>query len=102
MIDNRVPPCCCLNCGFELDAAFDTSLVERSPRPGDATICIICGHLMVFGNDLTLRELTDEEIKKFAGDPRIVRAQQARYETHKELHMEQIKHEHDGSSKTKH
>lgn len=70
----------CTNCGYELDAA--TVVAEEignktSPEEGDITICIGCGHLMVFDKDMVLRNPTDDEILKVAGDPRMVAVQKA-------------------------
>jgi hypothetical protein len=74
---NEVPQARCLNCNTMLDAASDL-LGDARPNIGDLTICIKCGHLMAFTDDLMLRELTDQEIKDYAGDPRIVKLQNAR------------------------
>ena len=48
------------------------------PKPGDFTICLACGHLMGFREDLTLRDLTSIEMLKVAGDKRILAVQRAR------------------------
>jgi hypothetical protein len=48
------------------------------PRLGDITVCFYCGHIMGFTDDLQLRELTDEEIHKVAGDPIVIKIQAAR------------------------
>ena len=37
---------------------------DSAPVPGDITICIYCGYLMAFTDDMTFRELTEEEIKE--------------------------------------
>jgi hypothetical protein len=94
-----VPTCTCLNCGYELDAAFDTAMEEAPPTPGDATICILCGHLMVFDDDLRLRQLNDEEIIQFAGDQRIVRAQRARLQALNDFATEATNNDHSGQTK---
>jgi hypothetical protein len=66
-----------LNCGQTLDG---TSAVgeDAVPDPGDATICIYCGHLMAFDVSLKFRELTDQEVRDIAGDERILIIQRAR------------------------
>jgi hypothetical protein len=51
---------------------------DAVPRPGDITLCLYCGHIMAFADDLTLRELNDEEAHDIAGDPRMLAAQWAR------------------------
>jgi hypothetical protein len=72
----RVPVSRCLDCGEKLDAAMDVE-ADNKPMPGDATICIRCGHIMAFADDLTLRALTDEEMEQVAGDFRIIKARTA-------------------------
>jgi hypothetical protein len=34
---------------------------EHRPNPGDFTVCVYCDRLMVFKDDLTLREPTNAE-----------------------------------------
>ncbi len=80
--DNRVPPSACTNCGMVMDDATgvtdDDHKGDIVPDPGDFTVCINCGHVMAFTNDLTLRDLTDIEIRMVAGDKRLIMIQQAR------------------------
>jgi len=64
----RVAASRCLNCGYELDAVSHVENETARPKPGDATVCL-CGHLMVFDDDMRLRAPTDAEIKDLAGDP---------------------------------
>jgi hypothetical protein len=80
--DHQVPPSVCTSCGLVMDGA--TGVAEDGhkgdivPDPGDFTVCINCGHLMIFNEDLTLRDLTDDEMIKVAGDKRLIAIQQAR------------------------
>jgi len=75
-----------LRSGERLPPPLYVQAPERAPRdtplnvqsPGDATVCLTCGHLMVFGEDLLLRNPTDAEIVKFAGDKRLLAVQWAR------------------------
>jgi hypothetical protein len=60
-----------------LDACSEAA-GNSTPGPGDITLCIYCGHIMAFADDLTLRELTNEEIYEVAGDERILKIQRAR------------------------
>jgi hypothetical protein len=84
--DVRLPPSPCTNCGKVLDAgnAVRETKAKRPrhrvvmPDPGDFTVCIDCGHVMAFGTDLRLRDPTDDELVKVAGDPRLLAIQQAR------------------------
>ncbi len=73
----RVPDCKCTNCGASLNGAFAVGEAgDVRPRPGDSTICIECGHLMIIADDLSLRDPNDAEIIELAGDERVL-AQQA-------------------------
>jgi hypothetical protein len=67
----------CVSCGKTLDAATLPE-GEDAPSPGDISLCLYCGHLMAYADDLELRNLTDEEMHEVAGDPHILRMQRAR------------------------
>jgi hypothetical protein len=67
----RIPDCKCTNCGKELSGAAGLGN-DDMPKPGDVCVCLDCGHVMAFADDLTLRNLTDEEIVEFAGRPEII------------------------------
>lgn len=47
---------------------------KGGPEPGDANLCIQCGHLMVFARDLSFREPTAAERAIFDRDPDIIKA----------------------------
>jgi hypothetical protein len=68
----------CINCGAALDAATGTEAGQDAPTPGSITICLYCGHLMAFADDLSFRPLSDAEIAEVAGDKRIIEVQKAR------------------------
>jgi hypothetical protein len=55
-----LPEMKCLRCDAVLNQASDNHEDSR-PEPGDFTVCLYCEHLMVFKNDLTLREPTNNE-----------------------------------------
>lgn len=80
-LDVIVPPSPCLGCGRINDMAAST-FGGRGPKPGDFTICIDCGHLMAFAEDMTMRNLTGIEMIEVAGREDIILVQQARMETH--------------------
>jgi hypothetical protein len=73
----RVLPSRCLNCDKLLDATTGVDH-RQAPRPGNYTICISCGHLMAFADDLSLRNLTDAEMIDIAGDPAVLAIMHAR------------------------
>jgi hypothetical protein len=58
----NLPPSPCTNCGKLVDSA--TALDgDHVPKPGDVTICLDCRHLMVFADDMTVRNPTDDEVR---------------------------------------
>jgi hypothetical protein len=70
----RHKSCPCLNCGKLVDSATRVEGGGLPPQPGDVTICLDCRHLMAYADDMSLRELTGEEIVEVAGDPVVVKA----------------------------
>jgi hypothetical protein len=80
--ETRLPLSHCLSCGRELDAA--TSLHGATPNSGDITVCMKCGHVMAFADDLTVRALTDAEMYDIAGDKEVLTVQRLLHELHKE------------------
>ena len=74
----RTPETKCLRCQHKVDAATHPR-DGSAPVPGDATICVYCGYLMAFTDDMTFRELTEEELKELPLDEvsRIQRARKA-------------------------
>jgi hypothetical protein len=61
----------CLNCGKEMDAATSYDH-DHIPHEGAIAICMMCSHIMSYGPDLKLRELTNAEILDVAGAPEIL------------------------------
>lgn len=66
-----LPESSCLCCGRKTNMASSVGC-DSKPSPGDVTVCIACGHLMAFADDLSLRDLTKDELLEMAGDERIV------------------------------
>ncbi len=64
----RVPETACLECGHKLDAIGTAGGAMRTPRPGEAVVCIQCGAAMTF-EDGRLRGFTDEEMEDLLADP---------------------------------
>lgn len=73
----------CPECGQVNDAASAvTELTKHSnpmlePESGDLSICINCGHFSIFGDDLKLRTMTEEEKVKWAGNPMLIQTSEA-------------------------
>ncbi len=53
----------CPTCGADLNAATAMSDPESSPSPGDLSLCIKCGELLVFDQDIKLA-LMSERVKQ--------------------------------------
>lgn len=69
-IDNLCPHC-------EYVSTLTTGLYEgagHKPNPGDASLCIKCGKVSVFGEDLRLRLPTEQEAAILFSDPRVMEA----------------------------
>jgi hypothetical protein len=75
----NVPMNTCLSCGIQANAATSVGYApNKKPTPGDVTVCFKCGHIMLFGDKLELREPTAKEAYAIAGDKRILAIQHAR------------------------
>jgi DNA-directed RNA polymerase subunit RPC12/RpoP len=72
----RTPGSDCLNCGKLMTGA--TGAGGRTPKADDVAMCLYCGHVMIYGDDLALREPTDAEMIDIAGDPELVAFSKAR------------------------
>jgi hypothetical protein len=70
MRDTRVRRSFCLHCGKELDCAMH--FANAVPNQGDFTVCIACGHLMVFGKKMRLRNPNRAEQIAIAGNPKLL------------------------------
>ena len=80
----RTPEIRCISCNERLDAVTSAMPEEATPNAGDLSICFYCGHLSCFNADLTMRELTSEEMYQVAGDKEILRIQRARARANRE------------------
>jgi hypothetical protein len=62
-----MPPQMCVECGLLFNAASPTGpdrhkgFRQPKPRPGNVSLCLNCGHLALYGDDMKLREPTAEE-----------------------------------------
>ena len=74
---HRIRASTCLSCGVINDAATGVDDSDK-PYPGAITVCLTCGHIMAYADDLGLRELTVQEQIDVAGDKRILAIQRGR------------------------
>jgi len=77
MKSTRIRPRRCLNCSHEMDVATCVS-GAHAPKPGDVTICISCGHIMVFDKRLRFRNPMPSEIPRIAANKELLAIQRAR------------------------
>ena len=61
IVTSDTPPSRCQLCFSEFNCATNIDGVPH-PQPGDLTVCINCGALMIYKPDYRLRLATDEEI----------------------------------------
>lgn len=71
-----LPEAQCPSCGKIVDRATVVGSRGR-PKPGDATVCIGCGEVALFGDDLQLRRPTTKEVAELKADFRIAAIQEA-------------------------
>ncbi len=76
--DIIMPPEACPGCGYVMDRACNP-LGDRTPRPGDVTMCIACGDILRIGPGLSLLAMTPlEEIVVRMEHPELARIERAR------------------------
>lgn len=80
----------CPYCNHLLDGISQVN-GENLPEPGDASICIQCGNVSVFDDDLSLRKPLPEEESAIQEDPTIREAQRAIFESHVAIQLK-LKH----------
>lgn len=59
------------SCGALLDSATNLLGKQQHPRPGQFSLCIHCGKLIVFKEDLSRREPNEEELQYIANTPEV-------------------------------
>ena len=66
MKTTRIPESNCPTCNHKLNAVSDC-INQNVPKPGDISMCIKCGQMLEFSDDLTqihIKPKTLEELKK--------------------------------------
>jgi len=64
----RTPRNKCLNCGFWTEAASTPDGSAGAPTEGSLSVCIKCGAVMMFDQDLRLRGMTASEMDSLLAD----------------------------------
>jgi hypothetical protein len=57
----KLKPQMCVECGLLFNASSPTQGKRSLPKPGNVSLCLNCGHLALFGDDMMLREPTAAE-----------------------------------------
>jgi len=58
----------CPKCGVILNVAVDPSGTRQKPKSGDYSICIKCGQLLIFNDEINLVQVTDEQFNLLPED----------------------------------
>jgi hypothetical protein len=72
----------CINCGNAVDAVSSLG-GDDAPMPGNLAICVECGHIAIYDDNLKYRELTIDELMKISCLPEIMAAKKAAERFHK-------------------
>lgn len=60
---SQVPLSSCTSCGYKMDAATSAQNDGAIPTPGDVTVCINCGAMNEYADDMQLKSLTASELE---------------------------------------
>jgi hypothetical protein len=63
MSDTRLPPHKCTACGYDIDCATGLK-PDEIPEPGSISICLNCGAIGIYTQDMQLRQATRKEEAK--------------------------------------
>jgi hypothetical protein len=64
----NIPTSLCPTCGYEMNAA-SSSEEDKQPYAGAISICLNCGQVLLFTDDLSQRLPTDEEMEDIKAAP---------------------------------
>lgn len=70
--EHRIPPFHCPKCGYLMNKSTDAFSSSVKPTEGDVSMCLMCGNLMLFNADLSVREPTEAERRELSVLPQIV------------------------------
>lgn len=75
----KIPKDQCPECGYVIDSTSEAyNYGGARPQSGDISMCLSCGYLSVFNEDLTRRRPTKEEAESIQRAPEVKKAQRAR------------------------
>lgn len=61
-------PSICPHCGYFFDSATHPKDGSLRPEPGDLSMCLSCGGMLTFTDDMALRAASDEEVESLDSD----------------------------------
>jgi hypothetical protein len=72
-------PCLCPHCGAKLDASTELGEDDAAPIPGDYSMCLHCGCILIYKPDMTMRRAELEDLAEMPKDALLLlmRAQMA-------------------------
>lgn len=65
---HHMPVTICWHCDRPLDAATNLPGQTETPDPGSVSLCMFCGAVAIFADDLRLRQPTRDELDKMGQD----------------------------------
>jgi hypothetical protein len=79
--DHKTKENFCPFCNHQLDGCSQVN-GNNFPDPGSYSVCIQCGNVSVFDDDLSLRKPHAEEESEIQKNPNVLEAQRAIFEIH--------------------
>jgi Zn ribbon nucleic-acid-binding protein len=64
----KTPLSHCLQCGYKLNAGSSVEQPGLLPGPGDVVVCMKCGAVMKYADDMTVRGMSDAEMDELIND----------------------------------
>lgn len=75
MKDHRTKLSKCTSCGEAMDSAMNAQFgINNVPSSGDVTVCMYCSHIMIYDDNLILRDPSNDELIDIAANKDILRA----------------------------
>ena len=72
--DTPIPLQRCWRCNYKIDSTSSATGRDK-PKAGDVSMCLACGAVAIFTDDMQLREPTVTELAEVSGNPVLIKAQ---------------------------
>jgi hypothetical protein len=73
MTHTPLPISFCPICFYKMDCASQY-LGEERPEPGDPSLCLNCGAILVFNEEMRLRKIKPFDLRELMSDPEVWKA----------------------------